>query len=102
MRKHTKRKLHSAGPHPVAVAILNRQTADQVLTPRISEHEALSAYQVGTADDTDHETLLIAANVGIRLAEQGIDPEAAPSLPQPWTRSTEWGTAPPPAPTSWI
>lgn len=80
MRKTARRKLHSPRAHPVAVAILNRQTADKVLTPRISEHEALSAYQAGTADDTDREILLIAANVGLRLADSGIEPDARPVL----------------------
>ncbi len=78
MRKQTRRKLHAPRAHPVAVALLNRQSADQVLTPRISEHEALTAYQAGTASDEDHEMLIIAARVGMRLADSGVEPDARP------------------------
>lgn len=80
MRKHTRRKLHAPRAHPVAVAILNQQSADQVLTPRISEHEALTAYQTGTAGEADHEIMVIAAHVGLRLADFGVEPDARPVL----------------------
>jgi hypothetical protein len=64
----------------VTVAILNQQTADEVLTPRISEHEALTAYQAGTAGGADHEVLFIAARVGLHLADCGVEPDTRPVL----------------------
>jgi hypothetical protein len=80
MRKATRRKSYTTRAHPVALAILNRQAAAEVILPRIAEHEALSAYQEGRADAADHERLSIVATVGLYLSEQGIEPHEQPTF----------------------
>lgn len=80
MRKATRRKSYETRLHPVAVAILNRQAATEILAPRIAEHQALTAYQVGKADAADHERLTIVATVGLYLVEQGLEPQDRPTF----------------------
>ncbi len=75
MRKATRRKSYSTRAHPVAVAILNRQAAAEVILPRIAEHEALTAYQEGCAGWADHRHLSIVARVGLHLVELGLEPQ---------------------------
>lgn len=80
MRKATRRKSYSTRLHPVAVAILNRQAAAEVILPRIAEHEALTAYQEGCARWADHEHLSIMAHVGLYLVERGLEPQERPTF----------------------
>ena len=75
MRKATRRKSYSTRLHPVALAILNRQAAAEVILPRIAEHEALTAYQEGCAGWADHEHLSILAHAGLYLVERGLEPQ---------------------------
>lgn len=75
MRKATRRTTYTTRAHPVALAILNRQAASEVILPRIAEHEALTAYQEGRAGWADHEHLAIMAHVGLHLVERGLEPQ---------------------------
>jgi hypothetical protein len=78
MRKATRRKSYSTAVNPVAIALLNRQTADAVLVPRIREHDALSAFEEGRADCDDYGQLCITADTGLRLSGFGVEPESRP------------------------
>lgn len=78
MRKGTHRKPRCDGCHPVAVALLNRQPAADLIVPRIAEHEALTAYQEGSADCDDHGRSNIAAHAGLHLCERGAEPDSRP------------------------